>query len=120
MHFKLDENLPASLRELLLQNGHNAETVIDEGLNGSTDRVLFAACQDEGRVIVTLDMDFANLKAYPPGNHRGIIVVRLKRQSAGQVLKAFERFLQKSKYLGDLSGCTVIIEESRVRVRRPD
>jgi predicted nuclease of predicted toxin-antitoxin system len=40
MRFKLDENLPASLRELLLQNGYHAETVIDEGLGGSTDRAL--------------------------------------------------------------------------------
>ncbi len=66
MRFKLDENLPASLRELLQKYQHQAATVIDEGLGGSGDRELFAACQDEKLVIVTLDTDFANLKAFPP------------------------------------------------------
>jgi predicted nuclease of predicted toxin-antitoxin system len=120
MRFKLDENLPASLRELLQKYHHQAVTVIDEGLGGSGDRELFAACQDEKLVIVTLDTDFASLKAYPPGDHQGIMVMRLRRQSTGQILSAFERFLLSIETLGDLSGCTVIIEEHRVRVRRPD
>jgi hypothetical protein len=29
---------------------------------------------------VTLDLDFANIRAYPPGKHAGIVVLRLKHQ----------------------------------------
>jgi hypothetical protein len=34
----------------------------------------------ESRILVTLDRDFANIEAYPPRQHAGIIVLRLKTQ----------------------------------------
>jgi hypothetical protein len=40
MRFKLDENLPTEILEDLRVMGHNAESVVGEGLGGSPDALL--------------------------------------------------------------------------------
>jgi predicted nuclease of predicted toxin-antitoxin system len=37
---KLDENLPATLVGILARLGHEADTVVDEGLKGEPDAVV--------------------------------------------------------------------------------
>ena len=65
--FKLDENIPRSVEPVLREVGHDAETARSEGLAGAPDPDLLAACSAEDRVLVTLDLDFADIRAYPPG-----------------------------------------------------
>ncbi len=63
MKFKIDENLPREVAQLLADEAHDAVTVNDEGLKGSLDTKLAEICQDEGRILVTLDMGFADIRA---------------------------------------------------------
>jgi predicted nuclease of predicted toxin-antitoxin system len=72
--FKTDENLPVEAAATLREFGFDAETVWDEDLSGADDRVIAARTQSEGRILLTLDLDFANIHAYPPDQHAGIIV----------------------------------------------
>lgn len=80
MRFKIDENLPAELAEELRVAGHEAATVEDQRLVGTSDRHLSEVCKTEGRIFVTLDLDFADIRTYPPNKHSGLIVLRLARQ----------------------------------------
>ena len=48
MQFKLDENLPPAVTELLRSLGHDVMTVYDQGLQSCTDPEVLAACQGEG------------------------------------------------------------------------
>lgn len=66
MKFKVDENLPVQVVVLLQQAGHDALSVLDQQLKGTADRLLADICQSEGRTIITLDLDFADIRAYPP------------------------------------------------------
>lgn len=72
--FKIDENLPVEASELLSSAGHDAVTVIQQHMGGQPDSNVAAICRREGRVIVTLDQDFADIRSYPPRglsrNHR--------------------------------------------------
>jgi predicted nuclease of predicted toxin-antitoxin system len=68
MRFKVDENLPIEVAALLRDAGHEADTVMDEGLGGAIDDSIANRCREEDRVVVTLDVDFANIRAYPPEN----------------------------------------------------
>lgn len=85
MKFKLDENLPVEAADLLWKAGHDAVTVVEQHLGGSADSDIAAVCQQEGRVLITLDRDFADIRAYPPGSFCGLIVLRLKRQDKAHV-----------------------------------
>ena len=66
MRFKLDENLPIDVAQLLIQHGHDAKTVYDEALDGAKDEQIGEVCLNEERAFVTLDIDFADIRAYPP------------------------------------------------------
>jgi predicted nuclease of predicted toxin-antitoxin system len=66
MKFKIDENLPYEIKLLLTQAGHDALTVNDQGLTGNPDTNLAAVCGKEGRAFITCDLDFSDIRAYPP------------------------------------------------------
>jgi len=76
VRFKLDENLGKGHANLLRLAGFDAHTVPDEGLEGSTDFEVIRAARDEGRCLITLDLDFSNPLAFPPSEYRGIILLR--------------------------------------------
>jgi predicted nuclease of predicted toxin-antitoxin system len=63
LHFKVDENVPVDAVPLLAAAGYDCHTVYDERLAGALDPDLAAACRAEGRVLVTLDVDFSDVRA---------------------------------------------------------
>jgi predicted nuclease of predicted toxin-antitoxin system len=91
--FKFDENLPSDLGALLRANGHNAHSVHEENLSGADDLSIATVCRDEERILLTLDLDFAHIKNYPPQDYSGIIVLRLVRQDLDTVLAIIPRIL---------------------------
>lgn len=116
MQFKVDENLHSDAAELLRQHGHDALTVADQGLRGKADVDIASVCLREGRTIVTLDLDFSDIRLYPPGNYHGIIVLRLNDQSRASVLNVLGRIVSM---LGAESpvGRLWIVDEHHVRIR---
>jgi len=94
MKFKIDENLPIEIAEMLRPEGYDAATVHDQNMSGETDTKIASVCQREGRAIVSLDLDFADIRSYPPRDYAGIIVLRLKRQDKIHVLDSFGRLLK--------------------------
>jgi predicted nuclease of predicted toxin-antitoxin system len=117
LKFKIDENLPIEAAKTLCDAGVDAETIGDERLSGADDQVVAARVQWEVRVLVTLDLDFANIQAYPPEQFAGIIVLRLKAQDKPTVLAHVRRataVLQQRSQVGELW----IIQHDRVRFRR--
>ena len=116
MRFKLDENLPIELARLLHRSGHDAVTVLDQGLGGARDSQLASLCTEEGRVLVTFDTDFSDIRTYPPKASSGIIVLRLESQARAHVLETGMRLV--SALSASLAGGELwIVEESRIRVR---
>ena len=116
MRVKLDENLPSDAADLLRDAGHDAATVLDEGRGGAADSDLAALCRREGRVLVTLDTDFADIRAYPPAEHAGLLVLRLRRQDKQHVLGVLRRVAPLLD-VEPLDRHLWIVDEERVRVR---
>jgi predicted nuclease of predicted toxin-antitoxin system len=112
---KIDENLPDVVSKLLQYAGHDAATAREEGLAGAPDDTLLATAKSEGRVLVTLDHDFANVRRYDPAGTAGIIVLRLRDQTLPMIRRAVVR-------LADLlareatAGRLWILDESRLRI----
>ena len=76
MKFKTDENLPLEVLQVLRQKGHDVLSVADQHLAGHPDSDIASICQVEQRALVTLDLDFADVRAYPPALYYGLIVLR--------------------------------------------
>ena len=114
--FKLDENLPIDAKALLRDHGFDVETALAEGLGGGADRVILDACRTEGRVLVTLDLDFADIRGYPPADHRGIWVLRPLQQSVQGIVALIQgavKLLATEKPEGRLW----VVERDRIRIR---
>jgi len=115
---KLDENLSRHLQPVLAAQGHDVLTVADQGLLSKPDPVVAAAAVAEGRVLLTLDLEFADLRKYPPGRHPGVVLFR-PRSYGPLAVNAFVEAFMRETDLGDMAGCVVIVEPDRIRVRRP-
>jgi predicted nuclease of predicted toxin-antitoxin system len=102
--------------ELFRKAGYQADTVNDEKLNGFPDSTIYSVCIDEGRVLVTLDLDFSNIRLYPPNLHKGIIVLRLANQSKSKIINKINQIMPILRQ-EQLTGCTWIVEENKIRIR---
>ena len=116
MKFKVDENLPVELAELLRNEGYDAITVIEQNLSGRSDSIVASVCKREKRIIITLDTDFADIREYPPAQYPGIIVLRIRKQDKRFILHLFKRVIRlfrKEK----VDKRLWILEEDRIRIR---
>ena len=76
-------------------------------------------CDNEKRTLVTLDIDFSDIRTYPPRDHEGIIVLRVGNQSKKHVLEVFKRILPLIAQ-GPIQGRLWVVEETAVRIRGED
>ena len=116
MRVKLDENLPVEAADVLRQAGHDATTILEQEMGGEPDPSVAAVCRREGRALVTLDTDFADIRTYPPPEHPGILVLRLRQQDKRSVLDVLRRLLPLLSN-EPLAGRLWIVDEERVRIR---
>jgi len=116
LRFKVDENLPCECAAILRDAGFDAETVTDEQLSGADDFVVADRCRKENRVLVTLDLDFANIRAYPPSHYSGIIVVRSKAQDKATLMGLVRQFLPILNQTSPEKQLW-IVEQDRIRYR---
>ncbi len=116
MRFKIDENLPIEFATLLTQTGYDAVTVTSQGMQGKPDPVIADVCVREGRALITLDLGFADIRAYPPHQYPGILALRVKRQDKKHLIRVLERIITMLKQ-EPVEGRLWIIEETQVRIR---
>jgi predicted nuclease of predicted toxin-antitoxin system len=93
MKFKLDENLSPSLATLFSGITSDVYSVTHHFLNGAPDERVIDACTREGRTPVSMDLDFSNIRAYPPSQYSGIVVLRLQNQAHAFVEAAVRRMV---------------------------
>jgi predicted nuclease of predicted toxin-antitoxin system len=114
--FKLDENLSPSLAALFAAAGHDAHSVVEQNLGGQPDERVVDVCRREGRALITLDLDFSNILAYPPAEFAGLVVLRLADQAHATVESGIQRVLDLLP-AETLAGTLWIVEDRRVRIR---
>jgi len=115
--FKVDENLPLEVTAVLQRAGFDAMSVHDQRMDGSMDATIANVCKAEQRAIVTLDLDFADILAYPPEDYFGLIVLRLDHQDKQHVVDVLTRLVPKLAHDEELIGKLWIINEQTIRIR---
>ena len=119
MKFKLDENLDVRLAAAMQAKGFDGDTVLSEALSGTSDEGLFEVCKTTDRVLITLDLDFANPFRFPPGSASGIIVLRPQSTNIPQVRSLLFHAIARLNE-EDIKGRLWIVEPGRVRVYVPE
>lgn len=116
MKFKIDENMPLEVKNIILEKGHDCESVYDENLNGKPDLLVACKCSEENRILITLDLDFANIIQYPMDKYPSRIILRPNRQSKHHIIQFTGKFLE-NKMIDNENRHIYIVEEDRVRIR---
>ncbi|HMO25832.1 MAG TPA: DUF5615 family PIN-like protein [Tepidisphaeraceae bacterium] len=116
MNIKLDENLGERCVDLLRGAGHDVATVYSQSMCAADDVSLIAMCRDEQRVLISLDLDFANPLIFPPRDYHGIAVLRLPRRPTLDDLHAAVATLIAMLERESIVGQLWTVERGRVRV----
>lgn len=116
LRFKLDENVPRKAAALLRDAGHDVRSALEQALGGSSDEKVLAACRNEARILVTLDLDFGDIRAYPPASHAGIWVLRPNAQSIDALLGLVRSGLAVA-IKEQVANRLWVIEPGHVRIR---
>jgi predicted nuclease of predicted toxin-antitoxin system len=118
MSFLLDQCVPRKYLGLLHSWGYPA-TLLHEHLSPDAPDVdVIALAQTLDAILLTVDLDFANIVQYPPGDYAGIVVLRYEASSEALLENTLHEALT-DLYRDPLRGVLVIIEPTRYRIRRP-
>jgi len=113
---KLDENLGRSHCELLRGAGYTAERIAEQDLSGAEDEVVWEHICSKGYFFITLDLDFSDVRKFPPGTHPGILILRPRSKGKKAVGEVLARVLKEHR-LEPLKGCIAVADEVKTRVR---
>ncbi len=119
MRFKLDENLGRSALAAFEAAGHDVSSIHLQALDGAPDEQVFTVCCEEGRVLVTCDLDFANPLVYDPRTGGGVAVLRLPRSPGPSDVRSLVEVLLGALEHHDIAGGLWVIRRDRVRVWEP-
>jgi len=114
---KLDEDLSPLVGAPLAAAGHTVATVLQQGWSGLDDVDLWSKVCAEGLLFVTADRAFGDIRTFPPGTHRGIVVLRADRESIAEYGRLVEAVLAKHD-LEELVGTITVATPRSIRVRR--
>ena len=101
---------------LLRSQGHDIVTAQEVGLAGKADEEILAYATRHERVLLTIDLDFSNLRHYPPKSHHGIIVAKIRPRNAKAVHRVLEHMLNHVE-ADRLNKSLVIVDQNKYRIR---
>ena len=117
LRLKLDENLPVGLVAPLQALGFEVDTVESEGLQGRPDTDVWRGAQEDGRVLLTQDLDFCDARKFAPGTHKGCIIFRLGNPARAALIRHVLSVMSMTESK-TWSDCVVVATDLKVRVRR--
>jgi predicted nuclease of predicted toxin-antitoxin system len=117
MKIKLDENVTTGVVPALKKFGHDVQTTIEEGLTGKPDNEIWSATQLEERFLVTQDMDFSDARKFAPGEHQGILLLRLHSSNQAAIVSRIAELFENED-VETWKRCFVVATEHKVRVVR--
>lgn len=115
----LDHCVPNRVAQMLAAEGHEAIRLRDCIPTDSPDPVVLRKSEELDAVLVSLNGDFADITAYPPVNHRGIIAlqVRNRPEAVTPITEILLAFLHQHPERREMDGKLLLVEPHRIRLR---
>ena len=113
--FLSDENIAPSLVKAIRRKGFDVKDIKEEKMFGVGDDEVLKMANNENRIVITHDKDFANIINNRLLPHKGVILLRFIDQSPSNVAKHFVPLLD-SKIKDRFKNNLVVISEGFVKI----
>lgn len=110
MKFLADMGISPRTVNWLRGAGYDAVHLVEEGLERLADDEILVKARDEGRILLTVDLDFGYLLAVSRAELPSVILFRLGNESLTEVLSLCEEELA--------GGAIISVTDDTYRVRR--
>ena len=117
MKFLVDMPLSPALAQWLVDKRHDAVHAAAIGMARASDAEIIARAMQEGRTVVTADLDYPRLLALAGASEPSLILFRGGAWSDAEVIARMDGLLQGLSET-DIEQSVVVIERERVRRRR--
>jgi predicted nuclease of predicted toxin-antitoxin system len=116
MKFLGDVGVSTSTLRALLEAGYDAVHLREQNLHRLPDDAILLKAIEEGRTVITFDLDFGDLLATGGGRLPSVIIFRLHNQTPPNVTKKlFDLLALETPRLE--AGALIIVEDTRYRIR---
>jgi len=116
MRLLIDMGLSPRVAEALSEAGHDVVHVRDRDGQTTPDTQILKAAQDEARVVVTFDLDFAQLVALQRLAQPSVILFRLEGFRTPALVEMLLDLT--SRYAAELiAGCVIVVDQRGERLR---
>jgi predicted nuclease of predicted toxin-antitoxin system len=112
----IDADLPYSLGRELGARGHDVFDARGLLPQPAPDEMVYQRAVQDGRILLTRDLDFSNILRFQPKAPVGIVILRLRMLSPAEVLTSVEN-LFKQLTQQQLQGAITIVQPGRYRRR---
>jgi len=115
--FLADECTFAPTVEFLRNEGWDVTTIKEIGLRGARDSEVLHKAQEMRAVLITRDMDFGDIRSFPPSAYCGIVVLKMAYRTLDEVHAVLRKMLREVKE-DEFVGTLFIVDRYKWRKRR--
>ena len=116
MRFLADMCVEVRIVKWLLQNGHDATHLRDQGLHRMPNGEIFEKAIREDRIVLTFDLDFGEIAALTERRRTSVILFRLKNTRTPHVIERFSSVIERFSDALE-RGSIITVEDTRCRIR---
>jgi predicted nuclease of predicted toxin-antitoxin system len=117
LRFLVDMNLGVGVARWLREQGHDAVHLRDLEFQRLDDGGIFAKADAEDRIILTKDLDFADIFHRSRDRRIGVVIFRTASAAPKRILPLLATVLAREG-AALAEGAVVVVEDGRLRVRR--
>jgi len=115
--FLADENISPETADYLAALGYPCYSLRRDGPWQLTDREIVRLARQQGRIIITHDLDFGETYYLAEKGQVGMLVLRLHHQTVEMVNDVLQRFLQSGAITEErLKKSLVVVSETTYRI----
>jgi predicted nuclease of predicted toxin-antitoxin system len=115
----LDHCVPNRVGQMLAAAGHDVVRLHEFLPTDSPDQLVLQKSEEVDAVLVSLNGDFADITAYPPASHRGVIALQVRNhpETVTAITDRLIAYLRRHAERREMDGKLLLVEAHRIRVR---
>jgi predicted nuclease of predicted toxin-antitoxin system len=113
----LDENVSPLFAEKIKKYYPDSVDIYDIGYAGKSDNEIYENLTHHDYVLMTFDLDFSDIRKFPPELVEGIIVLRFKNKKIQDLMRETLNHLEELERL-DYKHSLAIFQNSGIRLKQ--